>query len=143
MIVLVPAFIPVAIPVAVTIEATVVALLCHVPPAVSELNGVDVPVQTEAVPVIGFTAAFTVTLVFLKQVFAAVYLMVVMPVATPVTIPTGLTDAPVGLLETHVPPRGVLESVMLLPAQTKVGPVTVGVAPTVTTAVALQPEVLV
>jgi hypothetical protein len=140
---LVPAFIPVATPGAVIIEAIVVEPLCHVPPAVAEVSVVEVPVQIANVPLIGLTIALTVTLVFLKQVLADTYLMLVTPVATPVTIPTRFTDAPVGLLVTHVPPRGVPESVTLLPAQTKVGPVTLGIAPTVTTAEALQPEVLV
>jgi hypothetical protein len=125
------------------IAATPVLLLCHVPPAVPEVSVVVVPVQIANVPLIGLTIALTVTLVFLKQVLADMYLIVVTPVATPVTIPTGLTDAPEGLLETQVPPRGAPESVMLLPAQTKVGPVTVGKAPTLTTAVALQPDVVV
>jgi hypothetical protein len=140
---LVPAFIPVATPVAVIIEAIVVEPLCHVPPAVAEVSVVEVPVQIANVPLIGLTIALTVTLVFLKQVFAAVYLMVVTPVATPVTCPTTFTDAPDGLLDTQVPPSGEATNVMVLPAQTKVGPVTVGVAPTVTIAVALQPEGLV
>ena len=50
--------------------------------------------------------------------------MLTTPVPTPVTTPDGLTVATVGVPLVQEPPDGVPESVIVLPEQTLVGPVT-------------------
>ncbi len=63
-----------------------------------------------------------------------------MPGVSPVTTPV---DAPTDTLESsddHVPPSlPLMLRVMVLPAQTEVGPLIVGPVDTVTVAVAMQP----
>jgi hypothetical protein len=66
--------------------------------------------------------------------------MLVVPDATPVTIPAELTVAAEVLLLNQVPPVGVELSVMVVPVQTDEGPaIGVGALLTVTVVVMLQP----
>jgi hypothetical protein len=80
------------------------------------------------------------------QALVTVYAMVVVPAATPVTIPVLLMVATDVTLLAHVPPVTVLESVIKLPAQTDEGPVMlpkVGVVATVIGVVTLaEPHAL-
>ena len=103
--VVVPAVIPVTILVAVPIVATEVLLLAHVPPAVASLKVLVAPVQALGVPLIALGDVFTVTTVVVLQLPVVVYVMVVVPAATGVTIPVfGSMVALVVVLLLHVPP---------------------------------------
>jgi hypothetical protein len=140
---LVPAPTPVTTPVLLTVAT----------PGVPETQGfvaaavpdpvklVVAPTQTVNVPVIvGF--GLTVTVAVAVQPVLFVYVITLVPPATPVTTPVLLTVATPGVPDTHglvaaavpEPVKGVVE-----PTQTVKVPDIVGAAFTVTVAVALQP----
>ena len=117
-----PALTPDTIPVAEPTVAMAGLLLAQVPPDEASNSEVKDPVQTEVLPVMGNTRLVTVNDTEEEQVEGAVYLIVVVPVVTPVTRPAVLTEATAGLLLLHVPPVEVSLSVTDEPAQTPLGP---------------------
>ena len=143
----VPAATPVTTPVLLTV-ATVGVPDTHglVAAAVPEpVNVVVDPEQTVKVPVI-VGKGFTVTVAVILQPLLFVYVITLVPAATPVTTPVLLTVATVGVPEIHgfvtaAVPEPV--NVVVEPTQTLNVPVIVGAAVTVTVAVMLQPLLLV
>lgn len=119
---------------------TPVLLLTHAPVPL-ELRTVLLPLQRESAPEILSGAAKTVTTVSVKQPPGAVYLMVLVPVATEPTTPVAAPMvATAVLLLAHVPPDGDDANVAVLPRQIPVVPVmVVGKGLTVTTCVLKQP----
>jgi hypothetical protein len=109
------------------------------------VKAVVAPTQTVKVPVI-VGLAFTVTVAVTAQPVLFVYVIILVPAATPVTTPALFTVATAGVPDTQGfvaagvpdPVSGVVE-----PTQTVSVPVIVGAAFTVTVAVALQPLLLV
>src|SRR4029453_4143993 len=121
-IIAVPAAIAVTMPPALTVAIPDAPELQE-PPPTELLNVMVLPVQTVDVPVIvpAFGSGLTVTICVstaVPQLFATVYDISAVPVATPVTTPPALTvampDAPV----LQVPPPTELLNVVVLPAQT-------------------------
>ena len=119
----VPGDIPVTTPVAESTVAFAGLLVDQMPPGVAWLSAVVAPTQTLSVPFMAAVAAFTVTCVILEQPAPIAYVTLVVPTATPVTMPVEMpTVAFVGALLTHVPPVVVLESVIVWPTQTTFSP---------------------
>jgi len=83
----VPARTPVTMPVLVPIVATALLLLLQLPPVVALLSVVVRPSQTLIVPVIEASGGSTVNVNVVIQPVAKVYVMVVVPTRTPVTMP--------------------------------------------------------
>jgi hypothetical protein len=106
----------------VAIVATVVLSLVHTPPGLALLSVVVRPGHTLPEPEIRFGNAFTVTTVLRLQLLPVVYVIVVVPAATPVTTPVLLTVATL-LALLHVPPPVRLSSWVVLPAHTVAVPV--------------------
>lgn len=131
---------PVTTPPASTV-AIAVLLLVHVPPVVVLASEVVVPTQPVADPVIAAGSAFTVTSVITVQPVVVVYVIADVPAATPVTIPVEVVIVALAVLpELHVPPEGVLESVVAAPTHTVAVPaIAVGSAFTVTMRVSTHP----
>lgn len=138
-----PAATPVTTPVLLTVATAGVAethgfTAAGVPEPVSV---VVAPTQTVSVPVmVGF--ALTVTVAVCVQPTLFVYVITLVPAATPVTTPALLTVATAGLAEIHgLTAAGVPEpvNVVVAPTQTVNVPVMVGAALTVTVAVWLHP----
>jgi hypothetical protein len=132
---------------------TVGTLLLHVPPGVASVNVVMPPQVIVVVPTIGAAVATLDTEtrkvdVAVPQAVVAVYVNVVVPAATPVTIPEVTpTVATPGVLLLHVPPDTVLVAVVVAPTHIVVKAVMVPAVPadTVTTLVTVivpQPVVL-
>ncbi len=98
--------------------ATAVLLLNHVPPVVV-LASVDVePSQALNVPVIDAGLAFTVVDSLREQPVGSVYVMLLAPADAPVSIPD--VEPIVATLVVplnHVPPAGVVDSVVVMPTQ--------------------------
>lgn len=124
------------------IVAIELLLLLQTPPVVEVENEDDVPTHKLVAPVIAAGAAFT-EIVLLTVPQDVVYCMVTTPAPIPVTTPVaGSTVALVGAVLVHVPPAALLVSVMVAPTQTDDGPaIGEGVAVTVTTFVAMQPDI--
>lgn len=139
MIFTVPADTPVTTP-----EVPTVAIaelpLTQDPPVGEDANAVVDPTHTDIVPVITDGAANTESEA-VRTHPEAVYEIVAVPAAIPVTIPVEPTTAvPVALLA-HVPPPVAEDNVIVAPAHTDVAPVmAAGSALTVTTAVRVQPD---
>ncbi len=108
---------PVTTPVAEPIVATDAVLLVHVPPTES-VNVVVEPAHTLAVPDIEDGEAFTVITFVVVQPVDKVYVIVELPLATPVTIPVDepIVATDVVLLD-HVPPPASV-NVVVKPAHT-------------------------
>ena len=138
----VPAAIPVTLPERDPTVPSAVLLLLHVPPGVPSLNVVERPVQTAVTPDIGAGVGLTVTGAITKQPVGTVYVMLGMPVATPVTTPVPEpTVAKAGLLLLHTPPAGVLLRLTEDVVHTLVVPVIAeGVALIVAVIVVKQPD---
>ena len=142
-IVVVPAATPVTTPLLV-IVATDASLDAHgvLPAGVPDPVRVTVlPTHTVEVPVI-VGNAFTVTVSVMLQPLSFVYVIVVVPAATPVTTPLLVIVATDASLDAHgVLPAGVPDPVRVtvLPTHTVEVPVIVGNAFTVTVSVMLQP----
>ena len=83
---------------------TAVLLLLHDPPVVASDKVTDEPRHTLAGPVIGATA-LTGTPAEAVQPFGAVYTIVAVPLATPVTVPPEETVAIAGVALLQVPPE--------------------------------------
>jgi hypothetical protein len=142
-----PAATPVTTPLLLTV-ARFELLLLHVPPAVPSLLKLIVdPAHTVAGPLMlpADTAAFTVTIacaIGFPQPFA-VYVIITLPAATPVTTPLLLTVARLVLLLLHDPP-GVPLLIKFIgePIHTDAGPliepaVTAGFTVTIACAIGL------
>jgi hypothetical protein len=130
---------PVTSPIVFT-EATDVLPEVQLPPPVPLFSVVDWPTHIVIVPLITAGSAFTVTSAVRRQVVGSVYVIVVVPLDTPITRPAELTVAmPVALL-LHVPPIGLLIRFVVLPSHTSCVPViTAGSAFTFIVAVRMQP----
>lgn len=135
----------------VLIDAMPGALLLQVPPVAASVSVVVEPAHSLAVPVIGATAgpASVVHVTELAAVQPAMlvtlYSIVVVPVATAVTVPVLLTVATVGSILPHTPPGVASLSVDVVPEHVCAVPViaaTVGNGTTVlgTDSVMLQPD---
>jgi hypothetical protein len=105
------------------------------------------PAQTDCgAPALAVGAAFTVTVAVILQPLLFVYVIMVVPPATPVTTPALDTVATVGVAETQgLVAAGVPDPVKVVvePEQTVSVPVIVGKVFTVTVAVILQPVLFV
>ena len=124
-IVAVPAETPVAIPEPDPIVAMLVALLLHVPPLIGLLSVVLPPMHIWVVPVIAGDGGVTViTPVTAQPVPVILYVIVVVPAVTPVTIPVDepIVAIPV-LLLLQVPPVVALLIVTVPPIHTALPPV--------------------
>lgn len=135
-----PAATPVTTPVLLTVATAGVAethgfTAAGVPEPV---NGVVAPTQTDNTPVIvGFALTVTVAVCLQPKLF--VYVITLVPAATPVTTPALVTVATAGVAETHgFTAAGVPEPVNVVvdPTQTDNVPVMVGNGLTVTVTVA-------
>jgi hypothetical protein len=135
----VPADTPVTSPDAFT-DATAVLPDVQLPPPIPLFNVVDWPTHIVIVPLIDVGRTFTVTCAVRRHVVGRVYVIVALPFEIPITIPEELTVAmPVALL-LHVPPIGLLITLVELPSHTSCVPViTAGSAFTFTVAVRIQP----
>jgi hypothetical protein len=134
---LTPKIIPVVEP---TLTLPLVEL--QVTPGVVLLNVVLLPTHIARVPVATAGNGLIETTVVVKHPVGPVIVTVAVPSATPVTIPVvePITTEPVPAVVDHVPPDGVLESVIFAPTQTLEGPaIAPGAALTDTTEVVKQP----
>jgi hypothetical protein len=123
----VPPDTPPTIPVDEPIVAIDVLPLIQVPPLVALLKAVVPPTQTVGVPVMDAGNGLTVTIVVTLQQADVLYVMVVVPDATPYTIPVpDPTVATLALLLLQVPPDVALLNVVVDPAQTFMVPVIAG-----------------
>lgn len=117
-----------------------VLLTLHVPPASPLPNVVDAPTHVWKVPVINDGNGSTVTIVDDKQPVGNVYTILANPLFSPVTTPSGLTEAISGELLLQLPPGVKLNKVVVWPIHTSALPVmATGSGLTVRTAVARQP----
>jgi hypothetical protein len=98
------------------------------------------PAHTASVPPIAAGEALTVTIAVTLQPVETVYVTVVVPAATPVTMPE---ESPtVAILEEavdQVPPDEALDNVVAPPSHTVIVPLIGGIAVTVTFRMVLQP----
>ncbi len=121
--------------------AIAVLLLLHKPPDTELDSIVVVPAHKAVVPSIGPGAVLTVTVVVVSQPVANLYVIIAVPVATPVTIPEDdpTVAMPVALL-LHVPPGTELPNGLVNPTHTLILPViTPGDGLTDTVVVRTQP----
>ena len=122
-------------------------LALHVPPETGWLSVIEEPTHTCDGPVMAGGAADTVTTVLTVQLVGKVKTIVAVPTAPPVIAPVApTTEAMPGALLVHVPPAGVLLSIVVVPTQIEVLPVMVvgsGLTFTVTVLVVVQPAKLV
>ena len=100
-------------------DAIPALLLLHVPPEVVSISVSELPLQIVPPPVIipAAGAGLTVTeevAITVPHPLEAVYVIVTLPGARPVTIPEALIVAIVGLLLLHEPPSAVSDNVILL-----------------------------
>ena len=140
-IVAVPAVTPLTTPLASTV-ATAVLDDVQTPPAVALVSAVVEPAHTSVVPLIAATTGIglTVTVVVTDELHpfvVTVYVIVVLPAATPVTTPVDASTVAVAvLLEVQTPPAVALVSAVVEPTHTPVVPLiaaTVGSGLTVIT----------
>jgi hypothetical protein len=99
--------------------ATAIFVLLHTPPDVICDREMVLPVQTAAEPTIDAGAGLTVTLATASQPVAGItYLIVVIPLDTPVTSPVEAPTVAIDVLTLNqVPPLVTDEKLTLLPAQ--------------------------
>ena len=117
---------PLTTPVPVTTEATEALLLLHVPPALASVSVTDEPVQMPLTPLMADGRSLTVTMVVVMQPVGKVYVMIVVPNATPVTTPEPATTVAIVVLSlAHVPPVEASVSDVVAPMQTLAVPVMV------------------
>jgi hypothetical protein len=149
----VPALIPLTKPVAFTV-ATPVLTLVQTPLAVASANCVVLATQIVVPPVIAAITgnAFTVTVVATLSIqplpFVTVYLMMLVPAATPVTKPLAFTVANPVLTLVHTPLAVASDNCVVLATQTLVVPVIAaitgnGFTVTVVATLSIQPLPLV
>jgi len=119
----VPAATPVTTPEALTV-AVARGRILHVPPAGVSPRLVVEPTHTVVVPVIAVGVAFTVTGVVTKQPVGSAKVILVVPAATPVTIPVDApTVAVLGFWLVHVLVPDTSLNVVVANWQTVVVPV--------------------
>ena|SRR5579872_3664570 len=130
---------PLTIPDSEPIVAIPVDADVQYPPGTPSVRVVVVPMQTVETPAMGIGELVTVTVIVALHPVVAVYVITLVPMATPVIIPV---DEPIvataGVPLAHVPP-GVDTSVIVAPTHNAVGPVIVGKAFTLTVLVAAHP----
>ena len=137
-----PTITPVTVPLSEPTDPTVGLLLLHAPPPTPSVSVVFAPTQTADAPEIAVGDKLTVTTIFDAQPAGDVYVILLVPVATPVITPLeGPTVAIEGLPLNHVPPVGLGISVIVAVTHTAVGPVSVGVGFTVIAFVAEHPVI--
>ena len=120
--------------------ATAVLLLLHVPPVIASPNVIMEPAQTVVPPDIDGGIGFTVTVIVLTQPEPSIYVIIVVPGATPVTVPKASTVALAVLLLLHVPALVTSINIVVAPTHTLVTPlIDEGNGFTVKAAVVLQP----
>jgi hypothetical protein len=120
-------------------------VLDHTPPTVVELN-VDVPPgHMLVVPVMALGIPLTVTIAVVLHVVGKVYVIKLVPAASPATTPVDEpTEATDKALLAHVPPASALLKDDAAPGQTSNAPViAAGSGLTVTVSVAMQPVLIV
>ena len=105
-------------------EAVDGALLDQVPPGTASDNVTGMPTQMVGGPSTGPGTGLTVTTVEIKQPVAVrVYKIVVVPVATPLTIPVVAPMVAIGrFVLVHVPPGVASDSTMVVPGHKADGP---------------------
>lgn len=120
----VPAPTPVTTPLASTL-AMLLLLLDHVPPPVVLLNVVVLPGHTVLPPLIAAGLASIVATLVVRQP-DTVYVILAVPADTPLNTPAGdVTDATDVEPLDHVPPDGLLLSVLVVPAHSSSVPLIV------------------
>jgi hypothetical protein len=118
---------PVTIPDEAPTVVIVKLLLLQLPPVVASFKVIVEPWQKAMLPVIAAGKGLTVMVRVIMQPVGAVYVMFVVPAATPLTIPLETpTVAAAVLLLPQVPPAMVLVSVEVAPIHTEAGPPIVG-----------------
>jgi len=139
----VPKVSPFTMPVVGPTEQTPAGVLVavQIPPDGELVRVVDAPTQTLPEPEMAAGSGLTLTVLVTKHPLPRSYVMVTVPNETPPTTPVdALTEPTAGLLLLHVPPAGVVESVVVAPRHAMFTPViAAGVGVTVTTATELQP----
>ncbi len=113
----------------------------HIPPVPDVASTTVLPAQTVDGPDMVPAEAVTVTTIVTEQPLPRLYVINVVPGATPVTRPvvTPMVATDSALLA-HVPPAGVLVSIIVLPTHTIAGPaIADGPGLTLTVLVAMQP----
>lgn len=122
MMVAVPGPTPDVTPVDILTVAIVVLLLLHAPPPARLLSMVALPWQNAVVPVMG-NSALMLTVVVAIHPAGVVYVIVDVPAASALTLPTASMVATVVLLLVHVPPSVELLRAVVLPTHAVVVPV--------------------
>ena len=136
--IVVPTATPVTVPLSEPTVAAAALLLIHTPPPMESLKVVVSFAHTADGPIMAVGERLTVIVVLALQPANDVYVITVVPVATPKTLPAK-TVATVVTELTHVPPIGLSLSVIIAPTHSAVGPVMIGIGFTVTIAVLAQP----
>ena len=116
-------------------------LLDHAPPGVASLSDTDAPTHRLVLPLMATGDAVTVIDLVCIHPVPSEYVIVVTPVAIPVTSPLSEPAVPAaGLLLTHTPPGTPSLSVTVLPTHTVDAPsIVVGEVLTVIVLLAVQP----
>ena len=115
-------------------------LLDHAPPASAVNKEMVLPWQTADGPETGLGNVLTVTTMVAIHPVDNVYVIVTVPLLTPVTTPALFTVAVAMLLLLQLPPDALLNNVVVLPGHTSANPLIEGGSEfTVTTAVVKQP----
>jgi len=137
---------PITIPDEEPTVATVVVLLVQWPPVVASVNVVEAVPHTWNVPAIdaGAGTVFTDKSAVVLQPVGNLYVIVVVPLITPVTIPVEEpTVATEVVLLVQVPPGEASVSATVAPSQiAAIAPITAGIAFTVNVCFAEQPVVV-
>ena len=117
-IVAVPPATPVTVPSVPTV-AMPALLLPHTPPPAASVNAKVDPAHTGALPVIGVGNAVTVTVAVAVQPVETMYVILLVPEATPLTTPEKVTVATLVLLLVHdTPPEVASVKNVVLPTHT-------------------------
>lgn len=136
-----PADMPVTTPVVGCTVALPVLLLLHVPVGVASVRVVLKPVHTVLEPDIAPAEVRAVTVVVALPQPTLLYVMVAVPLVTPVTTPAELMVATPVLLLLHEPPAVASAKVTVAPVHTLVVPVmAAGVVLTVIFCTAAEPQ---
>lgn len=135
-----PAAIPDIIPDVGAAVAMPVFPLLHVPPVVTLVSVVVLPIHSVLVPVIATGSALTVMLLAARQPVLNVYVIDAVPGVRPVTIPVLLPAVATDVFPLVQVPPPVFDSVIVDPGHTVVTPVIAdGKALTVTAVVVVHP----
>jgi hypothetical protein len=136
----VPSATPETTPPAVTLAINEL-LLDHAPPASALLNAVVLPIHTFNEPVIAAGNEFTVAIAVMIQLVGSLYVIVVLPTATPVINPVlAFIVAVAGVLLLHVPPDVASVNTVVADGQiASVPPIAAGIGLTVAVFVLIHP----